>query len=441
MTLIDTLLPTRALRRQVRELTARVQNDSIILDKIMTWATVRQNTQGNQYTSASAQAKELSSKYKGEAAWGCQVARNVVAVRASFSIGGGVRVIAMEDNAQKELDAMKSILRYNGINTVSQAVEWGREAEIEGKVLFAITPSIPDKNVKIRFIPWTTYAYKIKADPEDYTVYETAEYSIATRPVVLRADNFTFGRFAGRPADIDNSPPYCGVVLMNMEYLDKAVYDYRKTNNLFAAPTPHFKTADRQEAEDLRALLERMHWNVGKALVTSAEFNMVGIDQAGADALMKEIEANAKIISGATGVPVHFLGLPDLLSNRATAENLMELVLSSTVSARAVWLGVYTDMFRKALRLYAAVNRLDLDETKIGVDIPIMSTSRVKELVEVWLPLYAGHAISLDTLLAKIPEVDADKEKARIEVEKDAVDARMKANTPEPAPPGPTNRT
>lgn len=439
MAILDIFRPAKALKNEVERLTARVQADSIILDKIVTWATVSQTAQGNQYLTPSAQTKALSDKYKGAAAWGCQVARNVVAVRASFSVGGGFRPIALESGAEKELAAVEKILRFNHIDTISQAVEWGREAEIEGKVLFALTPDPQTKNVKIRFIPWTTFSYKIKTDPEDYTVYNTAEYHVAGKPVVLPAPRFTFGRFAGRPADVDESPPYCGVVLMNMEYLDKAVYDYRKINNLFAAPTPYFKTEDRQTAEDFRALLAGMYWNVGKALVGSADFKMVGITEAGADSLMKEIEANAKIISGATGVPVHFLGLPDLLSNRAVAENLMELVLSSTVSARAVWLGVYTELLRKALTLYAEANRLALDPLKIGVDIPVMSTSRVQELADVWLPLYTAHAISLDTLLSKIPEVDADKEKARIETELDAVDARTRANAPDFGSVGPDN--
>ncbi|MDP4879928.1 MAG: hypothetical protein NWR36_08580, partial [Opitutales bacterium] len=58
---------------------------------------------------------------------------------------------------------------------------------------------------------------------------------------------------------------------------------------------------------------------------------------AGGTSLTTEINTIAKIISGATGIPIHYLGFTDLMSNRATAEDLAELVNVTTSHEREAW--------------------------------------------------------------------------------------------------------
>ncbi len=120
------------------------------------------------------------------------------------------------------------------------------------------------------------------------------------------------------------------------------------------------------------------------------------------------------MISGTTGVPVHFLGLPDLMSNRATADNLMELVAASTRKERMIWIGIYQELITKAIELrnkMIALTPLAADTFK--VEILYITAEAWQRIIDVWLPLYQSDAISLETILAQVPGVNVEDELER----------------------------
>jgi hypothetical protein len=128
---------------------------------------------------------------------------------------------------------------------------------------------------------------------------------------------------------------------------------------------------------------------------------------------LKEIEALAKVISGATGAPVHFLGFPDLLSNRATAENLMELIYSSTLKERTAWTGAYKEIIAKAMAIYSDEAGGKLDPAKINIEIPFVSEKNWAIVEKIFIPLSLGGKISDELLLSRIPGVNIKEEMAR----------------------------
>jgi hypothetical protein len=138
--------------------------------------------------------------------------------------------------------------------------------------------------------------------------------------------------------------------------------------------------------------------------------------------LAREIETNAKMISGTTGVPVHFLGYPDLMSNRATAENLMELILAQTNKERIIWTGAYKEMLEKAAAIYNEKTGLGqmstkLDMRKVRVYIPLITREQWERLEKVFVPLSIAGKISDEMMLSQIPGVDIKEEKERREAE------------------------
>lgn len=204
--------------------------------------------------------------------------------------------------------------------------------------------------------------------------------------------------------------PKLATVLRNIEDLDKALWDLRKINHYFASPTPYFKVENGKDVDNLYNFLKDTNWKIGKLLVSNADFELKGYTGTSVDALFKEIETHAKIISGTTGVPVHYLGIPDLLSNRATAENLLEVLYSSTEKERKVWVGFYEELFDKAM-LMANKNfqqnyklRNSNGERTVYVDIPFITPERIKQLVDVWLPLYTAGVLELEDMKARIPD-------------------------------------
>lgn len=393
------------------------------------------NPKVNPYPTYGEQVAEISSKYDGRSErGGGGILANIIDVRAAFISGQGIKAIAKEGmNAERELEWLKSFMAENDLeDEVPQ--DLAREAEIEGKILLRLIVDQATRTVQLRWIPWSQHGYTITTADEDYASYTQAQYRLnkTGREITLRPEEFVYARLGGRCHRANETPPKAGRVLRAVEALDKALIDWREINHLFAAPTPHFKVKDWSEAQSLFKELQRIVWKIGQFICTTADFTLVGPSSEGVNSLSDEITCLAKLISGATGVPVHFLGLPDLMSNRATADNLMEMLWASTSRERKIWIGTWEEVFQKALALANEHLQGGFNPNAITAAIPEMSASKMKELAEVWLPIRQAGEISRETFLAHIPELDVEEETKRLDAEKaaavKAVMAAMDAN-------------
>jgi len=89
----------------------------------------------------------------------------------------------------------------------------------------------------------------------------------------------------------------------------------------------------------------------------------------------------------------------------------MELVAASTSKERAGWIGAYSQIIQKAMMIRNANSGLTpLDPSKIKVIIPYVTAEAWARIIDVYLPLYTASAISLETLLSQIPNMDVDAE-------------------------------
>lgn len=377
---------------------------------------------GNPYPSYSETVLQLDKAYRGTASWGGIIAANVIDVRAAFMLGEGVQPVPAEGvnakDAARELAFLRSFLRWNELD-LEEALNWAREAEIEGKfcvVLKAEVDPAGRRRISARFLPWTAHRYTVETDPADYAVYTGVTYRPNnTGPeVFLPAGEFVFRPFGGRTHIVNEPTPKAGLVLRAMEALDKALVDWREINHLHASPFPWIKPANESAAEKLRQKLAEIRWKVGKALITDAEVQMVGAPTGGIDSLEREITTNAKLISGQTGVAAHFLGFPDLLSNRSTSDNLFEATTVSVRRERMIWKGFYEELFRTAILMANAQHQAGLNPDLVTAQIAEADKARLEMLASVWLPLYQGGALSLRSLLEKIPGVDPEAEEKAI---------------------------
>jgi len=402
----------KIIKEQWKELAELQHTVSILIAGIEEYKKYK----GNPYQTYSSAVTELSKKYDGTAQWGNQITKNIIDVRAAFIIGQGIKPINKLEKPGKEFEFIKEFIDFNNLDEeVPQ--DWAKEAEIEGKFLCRLFPNEDKKQIEVRYIPWTAHNYKIETAEGDYGKYEKAEYKInkTGKEVNLKPSEFVYKKFGGRTHKVNETPPKIAGVLRQIEDLDKALWDWRQINHLFSAPTPYFKCEDVEQAKALRKLLKKINWKIGKLLVTTANYELKGFSGQGIENLEKEIITLAKIISGATGVPVHFLGLPDLMSNRAVAENLMELIYASTSKERHIWIGAYEEIFQKVLNMANKNFQKGFKPMAVGVEIPFITKEKMQEIVDVWLPIYVSGAITLDTFLSKIPEVDIEKEKESAE--------------------------
>jgi len=408
---IPRMTQIKEMRSQISELQHSI---SILLGDNVTQSTTR----GNPYPNFKSAIVEMAKKYEGTATWGVQQIRNIIDVRAAFTIGQGIKLV-QKDGSQTESREMKFLKEFVQLNDLDEEgpIDLAKESEIEGRCLVKLFANTEKKQIEYRFISYSVNSYKIETDPEDYKKYLKANYrnTATQKDVSLESKDFIYKKFAGRIEKVNDIMPKVAMVLRQCEDLDKALSDWREMNKLFASPTPYFECLTEEAAKKMQTALQLLNWKIGKAFAGTAKFSLVGITDSGKDSLEKEIITNAKMISGAVGVPVHFLGFPDLMSNRSTSTDLFEFIMASTAKERGVWAGFYEELFDKAIEKANTDLKTNLEPGKVKAEILQVSDAKIQELASVWLPLYTGGVIDLDYMLSKIPDVDPKKVKTALD--------------------------
>ena len=347
------------LRGRVKLLTHQVQASTDITTNTDSTSVVAYTGTPSKYNTYSKQVTQLGKLYDNTADWGCMIAKNVIDMRTAFSVGTGVRVIkekSFEGDAKEELKWVKAFMRFNNLDE-EMPQEFAKEAEIEGKVLLRFLVDTDKKNIRIIHVPWRKFNYTITTPEWTFYDYINAKY-IGSGATNIKFDLtdpwFVYRRFGGTVDKINETPPKTAFILREMEDLDKALVDWRRINTIFAAPTPTFTSEDSQTAKEIQDWLDGKNFKIGKGLSIGGmgvKYELVGWKGDGFTTLQFETVALVKTISGTTGIPVQFLGYPELLSNRDTAENLMEFIALSTDKERNTWTGAYEELFHKAMIL------------------------------------------------------------------------------------------
>ena len=390
---------------------------------------------GNEYRTYSQAVKAIADKYNGGADWGVIQTGTIIDLRAAFILGEGIQVTHTTEaraEAESELQWAEDFLDYNDLDA-EMAQEMAKEAEIEGKIAIRIFYDREKYRdwpgmVSARYIPWTSRNYTVTANKDDYSYYEKLSWEAGADYAAgnLGEDEFIYKKFGGRINDPNQAQPKIMKCLTQIDRLDKALRDLREINHLFASPTPDFKAEDETQASKLLDYLKNINWKIGKMIAHTGEFNYKSPDTAGIQNLISEIELCVKMISGTTGIPIHYLGLLDLLHNRATGENVRELIMAVTSKERMIWVGAYEELFTKAMKMFNAKaygqKSTKLDPEKIKVDIPLISQDHWDHLKDVLIPAAMAGIVSKEAVAAEIPGIDMEAEAER-KKEKEAKDA------------------
>lgn len=378
---------------------------------------------GNNYPSYEKAVIEVSRKYQGTADWGILQTGNVIDLRAAFIIGQGLKITAKVEGAEKEMEFAQKFIEDNGLDH-ELAQDLAKEAEIEGKILIKLfsdsAADVPDaeKRMKImvRWVSWTQTKYKIETDAKDYAKIEKATWKEEGKATeTLLPSMFVYKKFGGRLNIPNETMPRVGKCLTQIDNLDKALRDWREINRLYAAPTPDFECATADEAKACNLWLEKVNWKIGKGFAHTGTFSYKQPDASGQQAIENEIITLMKMISGTTGVPIHFLGAPELTTKYGAAnESLLELIDASTSKEREIWRGGYQELITKAMLMWNAETKLTaLDPTKVGVDLVKITQAQWDRVEKIYLPSFLGGALTLAGYLAQIPGFDTGAEKKR----------------------------
>ena len=431
----EMLKHTQELEGEVSRLRA---NQEFLLKDILTLQESEKSYKGNDYIDYATAIQEISNKYVNKADWGCLQTGAIIDLRAAFILGEGIQFSHNTDTreeAQAELDWVTDFFSYNGLDA-EMCQEIAKEAEIEGKVaLNIIYDPEPYKiwpgMVSTRFLAWTAKKYVIETDPEDYLWYKRLKWEpTGTTPGGnLNEAQFVYKKFGGRIWDPNDAQPKIMKCLTQIDRLDRALWDLRKINHLFASPTPDFEMPDAASVKLLESKLTDINWKIGKAIIHTGQYSLKGFEGVGVGTgvqnLVAEIELSVKMISGTTGIPIHYLGLIDLLKNRATGEDTRQVVMAATAREREIWLGLYEELINKAMTLFnEKVNaqmskEKRLDPEKIEVDIPLITQEHWDHIEKVLIPAQMAGIISSDYVASQIPGIDMEQEAAK-KAEKDA---------------------
>jgi len=387
--------------------------------------TVNEVVDKNNYRKYHEQVKFCYDAYSGDIDYGSEILRGVVQTKVAFTGGEGLSIFAEKKTTQKYID---KFLEYNKLNG-SRLIKMLEIGELEGKNLICLEKDVKNEIMKARSFSWYTNQYKVTCNGLDTDDIKSIMYKREDEEQErsIRTDASVYVRLGGTDYDVDHTSTDMHCVLTDMENFSRAKYDLRKNNHLFAKLTPFFKTENQEGANSINNSIGDGEWEIGQGYAGTADFSLVGPGTGALEALKGEMELALKNIAATTGIPIHWLGWPELMSNRATAENLLEVVNAATKKRRLLWEEGIKELIKKSMIL--AIDNGFEDNNILGdfqVKLPLISLANLKMIADIWIPLMDLGVISMSTLRNKLPEINPSEEKKLVEKEKQENMDRMK---------------
>ena len=402
---------------------AEGHRDNVWIESMLTGRAVNISVPGtsNGYTNYESQVMETYKKYNSNADFGCQQVRAIIDLRTAFIAGEGISVSAKNPKTAKWLEEFIRINKLNDSNFINAV----KGSEMSGQNLFILKKGfsrILNKDcIRAIRIPYNS-KYKYKPAYNDNMTREEVidvlfkdEFGWTSKNL----SNFIYTRIGGDDGNSYGPVTRVGTVLTDCENYDRAIKDIRRVNHIFARITPTFKTNSSAETKSLKAWLTDFKWKIGKAFIGTAQFDYKTPKTEAHDNLISELTSTIKTISSTTGIPVHWLGFVDLMSNRSTAQTLYEFIKNATIAERIIWEGSLYELILKAQELHINNGLQDLDyDYDFQVRLPLISFEQFLEKVKALNIAYNDEAISINDYRNAIPGIDPLKTSKDIEEQK-----------------------
>jgi hypothetical protein len=303
-----------------------------------------------------------------------------------------------------------------------------RTGELEGKDLVVMFPTKKKiqtdeiEYIRCQNIQWWTNNYSITVDPKDTSRITKIAYKPKNEDSmekVIPIEKSVYIKIGGTDDRINETANKIHRILTDIENFSRAKYDLRKNHHLFAKIMPYWKTLTQKEANAINNDVNSGEWQIGVGYAGTADFKLNDVPLGALEAITGEMLLSAKIISTNTGIPIHWLAWPELMSNRATAENLLEVVNSSTRRERLIWEEKLRELINKSMIM--AINAGFEDNNILGeyhLELPLISLANLEDIQETWLPLQQLDVISMGTLRSKLPTINPSQEEKMVSKEK-----------------------
>jgi len=402
----------------------------IIIESMLTGRVLNTSIPGtiNAYTTYEGQVAETYRKYNGFTSFGNQQTRAVVDLRTAFIAGEGISVSCEDERTGSWIEDFIFKNCLDGNNFI-KAVK-GSEMAGQSLLLLRLKEWTDGTNyIKISRIPYNSdVPYKpvyadvlLKEDVIDILVKRDGQW------ISFGFPDFIYIRTGGDDLNIQGPVTKIGVILTDLENYDRAIKDMRRNNHIFARITPTFETKTASESKELEARLNDLRWQIGTAFIGTAKMKYETPSGGAHENLNTELASTVKTISSVTGIPVHWIGWVDLMSNRSTAETLYELIKNATINERVEWQNAIYNLIYKAQEMY-----IDTGGTELGslnpdyqIVLPLLDFGKFVERVRGLSLAYGDQAISIDDYRNAIPGIDPMKTKKAVEKEKEEAEKEM----------------
>jgi hypothetical protein len=433
---------TKAIRithKLIREIqlqgsTPEGARSNLIIESMLSGARLNISIPGvsNAFQSYDSQTREMYRKYNGLTDFGNQQVRAIVDLRTAFIAGEGISVTCEDENTAEWINDLLKKNRMNG----SQFTNSVKGSELSGQSLFVLTPKRWKDDsvfVKLLRIPYLlTNPFKpvfrdnsLRDEVIGIQVKRNGQWE------ALTLTNFQYIRTGGDDASSEGPVTRTGTVLTDIENYDRAIRDMRRNNHIFARITPTIKTESDSETKALQSQLDQQRWKIGDMFIGKALFGYETPGTGAYDNLNTELVATIKTISSVTGVPVHWLGYVDLMSNRATAQTLYELIKQATILERQIWEESLYEMIFQAQEIFIdsggeGLNRLD---PAFQVRLPLIDFAEFLNRVKGLSLAFGDGAISMGDYRNMLPGINPYETEKMIDEEKAKDEQSLKTNT------------
>lgn len=382
----------------------------------------------NTYKGYEAQVIETYLKYNNMRDYGCWQTRAVIDIRTGFLAGEGLSAVAKKLKTNKWIN---KFLEKNGLKgeCFFRAV---KGSEMTGKILFTLDYNIKDKYVKVIRIPYGGLSLEDGTANMNtgvhYEVLLARDYDFRNIKNIIKVDgedkkplpyiNFVYIVTGGDDTSINETNTKIGTCLTEIENYDRGLKELRRSNYTVNRITPDFECKDRQESVDTKNSVENGKWKQGHARIGTSKFTYKVPSSSAHQNVETELQANAKVIQSVTGIPVHWIGHTELMSNRATAQTLYEIIDNATKMERTIISQGIKDLIVKAMEIEIdnGGELTEIDE-EFEIRIPLISFHQFKDNIQALSSAYADKAISIDDYRNFIPGIDPYTTKKAIEAE------------------------
>lgn len=427
----------------IKEIQATVEGqvESMELESLLTGQRFNTSIPGtyNGYKNYVSQVRETYKKYNGRADFGVAQTRCIIDLRSAMISGEGISVVTEDEDLGEWIDKFLTENNLTGGPELFKAV---KGTEMAGQELLTLKeikkPKENSIGIKVNRIGYRiTKPFRAVYSDDIVSNIEPIGFEIKKKEdgkwEKLDLKDFVYVRTGGDDLNEYEPTTKTGVILTDLENYDRAIKDMRRNNHILARVTPVFNVESEPEAKSLVKKLNEMKWKIGQAFIGKAKFKYETPGSGAHDNLKAEMVATIKNISASTGVPVHWLGYVDLMSNRSTADSLFEMIKQHTINERNEWESALYQLIFKAQELYIDAGGTDIKlNSNFQVKLPLLDYSGLLERVKALNIAYSDDAISIDDYMNMLPGINPYKTKKAIEEEeKKEVDSLLdKSNNP-----------